>query len=256
MRPRPVLALAAALSMAAGAASLAAAETVRVFAAASLGDALRTLVPPFERAHGARVELNLAGTQTLRAQIEQGAAADVYAFADLEHTQALQARGLVGPHRILARNQLCVVTPAEAPRVRSLADLARGGTTVVVAESTVPAGRYTGRWLERMEREPSFGPAYRRGFESNVVSREPNVRLVLAKVALGEADAGIVYATDARGNARVRTLAIPDALNVAAVYTVGLARVDPGPAARAFVEWLLSAEGERVLRVRGFLPPR
>jgi molybdate transport system substrate-binding protein len=230
-------------------------ETVRVFGAASLGDVLRALATRFEAAHRARVELNLAGTQVLRTQVEQGASADVYAFADLDHAQALQARGLVQPHRILARNLLCVATPVQAPRVRALADMARPGTKVVMAEPSVPAGRYAAEWLQRMEQDPAFGPAFRKGVLANLVSREPSVRLVLAKVALGEADAGVVYVTDARGNERVRALAVPERLNVVAVYTAGLVQARASPAARAFLEVMLGTEGQQVLRAHGFLPP-
>jgi molybdate transport system substrate-binding protein len=232
-----------------------AAEPVRVFGAASLGDALRALAARFEAARGVRVELNLAGTQVLRAQIEQGAPADVYAFADAEQAQALQQRGLVQPPRVLAGNLLCVATPATSPRVRALADLSRPGVKVVVADHAVPAGRYTARWLERMEREPGYGAAFRAGFEANVVSREPNVRLVLAKVALGEADAGLAYVTDARENPRVRALAIPVPLNVEAVLVAGLVSAGARPEARAFMDLLLGPEGRAVLRARGFLPP-
>lgn len=255
MRRRSALALVGVVLAAAAPAAPPPGETVRVFAAASLGDVLRTLAAGFEQSHGARVELNLAGTHVLRAQIEQGAEADVYAFADLDHARALEARGLVQPHRVLARSRLCVATPSAAPRVRALADLARPGTRIVVAEPSVPAGRYTAEWLARMEREPGFASAFRRGFEANVVSREPNVRLVLAKVALGEADAGLVYVSDIRANARVRAVTIPERLNVVAFYAAGLVRAPAAPAARAFLETLLGAEGQRVLREHGFLPP-
>jgi molybdate transport system substrate-binding protein len=255
LRRRAPLALLGAVLAAAVPAAPRPGDTVRVFAAASLGDAMRALAAGFERAHGARVELNLAGTQVLRAQIEQGAEADVYAFADLDHARALEARGLVRPHRVLARSLLCVATPAASPRVRALADLARPGIRIVVADPSVPAGRYTAEWLARMEKEPAFAAAFRRGFEANVVSREANVRLVLAKVALGEADAGIVYASDAVGQPRVAALPIPDHLNVVAEYGIGLVRADASRQARSFVDAVLGAPGRRILAARGFRLP-
>ena len=224
---------------------------VRVFAAASLGDVFRDLSRDFE----ARVELNLAGTQVLRLQIEQGAAADVYAFADIADAEALAAKGLVQPPRVFARNVLCVVTPAAAARVSSLADLARPGVKIVMGAETVPAGRYAGQALEKMEKDGRFGQAFEAGVLANVVSKEANVRLVLAKVALGEADAGFVYMTDAAGSAQVKTIEIPDALNVVGRYGIGVVSKAPSQAATAFVAAVLGAPGQAALRARGFLAP-
>jgi molybdate transport system substrate-binding protein len=227
---------------------------VRVFAASSLGDAFRALAAELQAAGGPRVELNLAGTPALRAQIEQGAAADVYAFADLQHASALQARGLARPHRVFARNLPCVAVPAGAPRVRTLADLARPGTKVVMAAPNVPAGHYADVVLRKLEEVDGLGRGYRSRVLANVVSQEPNVRLVLAKVALGEADAGFVYATDAAGNARVGVIPIPAAANVEAEYAIGLLRVDASAAARAFVDEVMGERGQRTLRAHGFRP--
>jgi molybdate transport system substrate-binding protein len=224
---------------------------VRVFAAASLGDAFRALAAELE-AQGLRVELNLAGTQVLRTQIEQGAPADVYAFADLDDAQVLQARGLVRAPRVFARNLLCVVTPAGATRVRALPDLARPGVKVVMAAPAVPAGRYAGEVLERLDQDGALGAGYRARVLANVVSQEANVRQVLAKVALGEADAGFVYVTDAAGNPRVATLAIPEAANVVALYGIGLVHADATGEAQAFVEAVLGRAGRRILQARGF----
>ena len=253
MRAR--LLLAAALLAVAGsfAAARRPAPPVRVFAAASLGDALRALAAGLE-ADGVRVELNLAGTQVLRTQIEQGAAADVYAFADLEDARDLHARGLVQAPQVLARNVLCVVTPAASPRVHSLADLASPGLKVVLAAPTVPAGRYAARALERMEAS-GLGAGYRGRVLANVVSEETNVRLVLAKVALGEADAGFVYASDAAGQPKVAALAIPERLGVVAEYGIGLVRADASGEARAFVRAALGPDGRRILAARGFRVP-
>jgi molybdate transport system substrate-binding protein len=227
---------------------------VRVFAAASLGDVFRELGAELER-QGLRIELNLAGTQVLRTQIEQGAAADVYAFADLDDAQALNARGLVRAPRVFARNVLCVVTPAGSTRVSALADLARPGVKVVMAAPAVPAGRYAGEVLERLEKVGGLATDYRARVLANVVSQEANVRQVLAKVALGEADAGFVYVTDAAGNDRVAALPIPDAANVVALYGIGLVRADASPEARAFVEAVLGPLGRRILKARGFRLP-
>jgi molybdate transport system substrate-binding protein len=232
------------------------AETLRVFAAASLTDAFREIAAAFEQRNpGVRVELNLAGTQVLRTQVEQGAAADVFAAADLEHAEALRRQGLLGPHRVFARNRLVVAVPSGSSRVRGLADLAVPGVKVVLAAPAVPAGRYALEALSRMENSGRYGPAYRERVERNVVSQETNVRAVLAKVAMGEADAGVVYATDAAAaGAKVGVLAMPADLDVEVVYPIGILSGSRSPAARAFVDEVTGPRGQATLRRHGFLP--
>jgi molybdate transport system substrate-binding protein len=161
----------------------------------------------------------------------------------------------VQPQRVFARNVLCVVTPAGDARVRSLRDLAVPGVKVVMAAPSVPAGRYAGQVLERLEGAGGLGAGYRSRVLANVVSQESNVRQVLAKVALGEADAGFVYVTDAAGNPRVSALPIPEAANVAALYGIGLVREGASPRARAFVDAVLGEAGRRILSARGFRLP-
>ncbi|MBW3622727.1 MAG: molybdate ABC transporter substrate-binding protein [Armatimonadetes bacterium] len=230
--------------------------TVRIFAAASLSDAFREIGRNVERARpGNRVEFSFAGSPLLRTQIERGAPADVFASADFEQMRPLQRRGLVHPPRVFARNRLVVVTPATRNKVRSLRDLARPGMKIVVAGPTVPAGRYTAQILRKMSGGGSFSIEFQRRVEANVVSRETNVRAVLSKVALGEADAGFVYATDAAtAKGRVRALPIPASMNVTAAYPVAVLRASRvQPQASAFVKELLSPRGQAVLRKHGFL---
>lgn len=223
---------------------------VRVFAAASLGGPLQALAAELEP-RGVRVELSLAGTQVLRTQIEHGAAADVYAFADIEEARALHARGLVEPPRVLARAAVCVAIPSGG-RVRSLADLAAPGTKIVLAAPSVPAGRYARRALERMGSVPGLGARYREKVLANVVSEETNVRLVVAKVALGEADAGFVYETDVLAEADLAALPLPPPAAVSAEYGIGLVSAGASEAARAFVSAALGPPGRRILAARGF----
>ena len=237
-------------------ASSASAETVRVFAAASLTQAFREIGAVYGKARpGDRVEFNFAGSQLLRTQIEQGAPADVFASADPEHMEALRRKRLAVAPRVFARNRLVVVTPAGRGTVRRLADLARPGVKVVLAGPTVPAGRYALQALRKMNGVPPFPRDFSRRVEANVVSRETNVRAVLAKVALGEADAGFVYGTDAAAaRGRVRVLPIPARLNVTATYPVAIVaagRTKPG--ANAFMGEVLSPRGQVILRKYGFL---
>jgi molybdate transport system substrate-binding protein len=248
------LALALSLAASVGAAQD---EPLRVLAAASLTDAFGDLARAFERARpGTRVELGFAGTSLLRAQIEQGAPADVFASADALHAAALEKQGLLEPPRPLTHNRLVVVTPALDPLVQGLADLAKPFTRIVLANGSVPAGRYALQMLARAADDGRFGSDFATRVRVNVVSEETNVRAVLAKVALGEADAGLVYATDAASApGHVLTIAIPDQLNVVAEYSVGvLARSERRAVAQAFVEWALGPEGQAILRSHGFGP--
>jgi molybdate transport system substrate-binding protein len=231
------------------------AETLRVFAAASLADVLAEISEAFEAARpGTKVELSLAGSQVLATQIAEGAPADIFASADVEHVEALQDEDLLEDVSVFARNSLAVVTPLHDARVRELADLLRPGIKIVVAGPNVPAGRYTSRVLRRMTASGLYGDDCEALVRKNVVSHEANVRAVLAKVELGEADAGFVYATDAAAAAgRVNVLTVPEGVNVIAEYPVGVVARSPRPAlARAFVAAVLSPEGRTILREHGF----
>jgi molybdate transport system substrate-binding protein len=231
-------------------------EALRVFAAASLTEAFREAAAAFEATRpGVGVELNFAGSQVLRTQIEQGAPADVFASADLLHAEALRVPGLLRPYRVFARNKLLVVVPATGARVKGLADLARPGITLVVAGDGVPAGRYTGQVIARLAASGRYGAGFEPRVRANVASQETNVRAVLAKVALGEADAGFVYLTDAAGSDRVRTIGIPDPDNVIAEYPIGVLANSAQPAAaQAFVDLVVGDVGQAILRKHGFAP--
>ncbi|MGQ0721811.1 MAG: molybdate ABC transporter substrate-binding protein, partial [Candidatus Eiseniibacteriota bacterium] len=201
------------------------AEPVRVFAASSLTEAFGEIGALFRsRSPGDDVEFQFAGSQLLRVQIEEGAPADVFASADRVHMDALEGRGLVVDGSVVfARNRLVVVTPVEHPKVERLADLARPGTRLVVADANVPVGRYTAQVLSKMTRAGLYGDDFQRRVSANVVSQETNVRAVLAKVALGEVDGGFVYSTDARTVAgKVITLDVPDRVNVVTEYPIAV----------------------------------
>ena len=231
-----------------------------VFAAASLGGAFRELGARFERARpGTRVRFNFAGSQQLAVQLEQGAAADVFAAADERWMRWVAARELLAsPPAVFAHNRLIVVTPAGDPAgIGRLEDLARPGLKLVIAAPSVPAGAYTRRVLERLARAPGFPPRYAERVLGNVASEEENVRVVAGKVQLGEADAGFVYASDAAGAAagRLRVLRIPDARNVRADYPIAVLRSARSPAAAAaFTRLVLGPDGREVLRRFGLIP--
>jgi len=178
----------------------------------------------------------------------------VFASADLVHADALRTAGLLDAHQVFAHNKLVVIVPAEGARVGRLADLARPGTKVVVAGSTVPVGRYTLQVLEKLSAAGLFGDDFHTRVQANVVSQETNVRAVLSKVALGEADAGFVYATDAKSaSGKVRSIELPDRYNVVAEYPIGVLTRSPArKKAGAFVAFVLGAKGQAILQTYGF----
>jgi molybdate transport system substrate-binding protein len=232
--------------------------TLTVFAAASLTESFGELGTMFEAQHpGVTVVFNFAGSQQLAQQLAQGAPADVFASANNTQMQAAVDAGriAVDSPQTFVRNRLVVVTPADNPAgLASFADLAKPGLKLVLAALEVPVGQYSQDFLELAGQDPSLGADFIGNVTQNVVSYEENVRAVLSKVALGEADAGIVYATDAASAGdTVRTLPIPDALNVIASYPLAPV-VDSAQAelAAQFIALVLSPEGQAVLAHYGF----
>ncbi|HVP63065.1 MAG TPA: molybdate ABC transporter substrate-binding protein [Myxococcaceae bacterium] len=224
-----------------------------VFAAASLRDAFGALGTAFERAHpGVQVRFNFGGSQELRTQIEQGAPADVFASADNRHMDAARAEGLVEAPTLLATNTPVMVVPSDNPgKVRGLADLPRA-KRVVIGAPEVPIGAYTLQILERARAR--LGADFPERVLARVVSRELNVRQVLTKVVLGEADAGLVYRTDARSAGdRVGVVEIPSEVNVVAQYPIAVVTRAPHPElARQWIALVTGAEGQAVLARAGF----
>ena len=218
---------------------------LKVFAAASLTAAFTELGERFTAASGGtKVTFNFAGSQALATQIQQGAPADVFASADT--TNMDKVRDLVGTQQPFASNLLAIVVEKGNPRgVRTLGDLASSDLKVVLAAEEVPAGRYAKQVLDQA------------GVRVQPVSQEDNVKAVVTKVSLGEADAGIVYVTDVTaGGDEVEGVDIPEDENVVATYPIATVKAsraqDP---AQAFVDLVLSGEGQRVLKEHGFLPP-
>lgn len=227
-----------------------------VFAAASLRDVFTTIGADFKRAWpGVEVTFNFAGTQQLRTQLEEGAAADVFASADQEHMEALVRAGRVtGPAPFAGNEPVIVVSRERAAAIRTFADLPNA-RRIVVGAAEVPIGRYTARILDNAAAR--LGADFRAGIEAKVVSRELNVRQVLAKVSLGEADAGVVYRTDVGAAAeQLAIVPIPGDLNVLVEYPIAVvAKTAHSRLARAWVDLVLSPGGRAVLSQAGFRPP-
>jgi molybdate transport system substrate-binding protein len=229
----------------AGGSGAAAPGEIKVFAAASLTAAFTELGERYSSANGgAEVTFNFAGSQALATQIQQGAPADVFASADLPNMD--KVKDLVGTPQNFASNRLAIVVEQGNPKgVEGLADLADPDLKVVLAAEEVPAGKYAKQVLDRA------------GVSVTAVSREDNVKAVVTKVSLGEADAGIVYVTDVTaGGDKVEGVDVPADQNMTATYPMATVRASEAPqAAQAFLDLVRSAEGQQVLKEYGFLPP-
>ncbi|MDX6644857.1 MAG: molybdate transport system substrate-binding protein [Miltoncostaeaceae bacterium] len=224
------------------AAGAAASGRATVLAASSLTEVLPRIDP--------RARYSFSGSDTLAFQIGQGAPADVFAAASPKYPEDLFARGLVLRPHVFATNSLVLVVPRGNPaNIVAVGDIATPGVSLVIGDASVPIGAYTRTVLGNLGLS---------GALSNVVSNEQDARAVLAKVALGEADAGVVYLTDARAaGGRVRVIRLPARAQPTVRYEIAVVRGSANrPAARAFVARVLGPAGRRALRAAGFgLPP-
>jgi len=237
--------------------------TIAVYAAASLRDAFTALGKDFEAENpGVRVEFSFAGSQQLAEQICYGAPAAVFASADAKQMDAVVKSGRIAADapQIFARNRLVVVFPKKNPAgLRSLHDLARRNIAIILANKNVPVGGYSLDFLAKAAAQQDLGPAWRTAVLANVASYEEDVRAVFTKISLGEADAGIVYASDVVGDKAdtVGILEIPPALDTIAAYPIAPLADGPNPAlARAFVDYVLSKKGQATLARFGFATPQ
>jgi molybdate transport system substrate-binding protein len=209
---------------------------------------------------GTGVAFNFAGSQQLAQQIAQGAPADVLASADRKQMDAAIESGRVDSKHVQAflTSQLVVITPKDNPAdVQTLADLARPGLKLLLAAEAVPAGRYSLEFLDKASQDPNLGVAFKEAVLKNVISYEENVRAVLSKVQLGEADAGIVYSSDVASTDadEIGILEIPEAFNVVATYFIAPLSDSPAPdLADSFVDYVSSPAGGQILSRYGFLP--
>ena len=242
----------------AGLATPAPGSGVTVLAAASLRDAIGAVADEFRLRGSVPVSVSTDSSATLRTQIEQGARADVFLSADTANPEALAAAGLVdGPLVPYAGNRLAIVVPADNPAgIATPFDLGRAGLKIVAAGPSVPITAYATALLENLAAMPGAPVDLVSTYEANVASREDNVRAALAKVELGEADAAIVYASDAVGSSAVVAIDIPPEANVVARYAGAVpttaANRDGG---QAFLDFLVAPDGQAILARFGFEPP-
>lgn len=231
-----------------------------VFTAASLTEAFTEMSKTIEAANaGTKMTLNFAGSQALRTQLREGAKADVFASADEPNMQGAQQDGAIsGDPRIFAQNELVViVSQAASSNITTLKDLSKPGSKLVIAQEAVPVGNYTRQALVKLSADPAFGADFAQKTQANVVSQESNVRQIVTKVQLGEADAGVVYSSDVTPAVKphVKVIEIPDQFNVIAKYPIAMVKgAANADGAKAFIDFVLSPAGQATLQRWGFIP--
>lgn len=232
-------------------------RTLTVYAAASLTDAFTEIGKAFDASHpNVTITFNFGGSQNLRTQIEQGAPADVFASANSKEMDSLVTGKFVDADapRIFLTNQLVVVLPESNPAgITTLEDLGKPGIKLVLAAEEVPAGKYARQILENLN--TSYGSDYKAKVLANVVSNEDNIKQAVTKVQLGEADASIVYVSDAIASPELQKIEIPAEMNVVARYPIApLVKSADAELANQFIQYVLSGAGQATLKKWGFTP--
>ena len=230
-----------------------------VFAAASLTEAFQAIAKEFEITHhSTNVHFNFGGSQQLVQQIAHGAPVDVLASANAKQIDVAIKSGRIDSAsvRIFARNHLVVIVPKDNPaHISSLVDISKTKAKIILADKSVPVGQYAIDVLDKCSKGLGFPSTFKEDVLKNVVSYEENVKVVLSKIVLGEADAGIVYTSDISRDSthRVQQIAIPDSLNVIASYPIALSRdAASSQTAKEFVDYVCSDKGQNILRLFGF----
>jgi molybdate transport system substrate-binding protein len=233
---------------------------ITVFAAASLTASFERIKAELEAAQpDLTITYNFAGSQALVTQLSEGAEADVFAAASrAQMTNAFDAGAIIGEPEVFTGNRLTIVVPADNPAgIQSAADLANEGLDLVLAAPEVPVGQYARESACKMAADTAtYGEGFLDAVAGNIVSNEDNVKAVLTKVRLGEAEAGIVYTTDITPDvaADVLQIEIPADVNVIATYPIAPVEGGDAALADAFIDYVLGPDGQATLVEFGFEP--
>ncbi|HEX6109629.1 MAG TPA: molybdate ABC transporter substrate-binding protein [Ktedonobacteraceae bacterium] len=232
--------------------------TLNVFAAASLTESFTEIGTAYQQQQSnVTVKFNFNGSQILEQQIANGAPADVFASADQANMQKASDAGLVNTPQVFVKNRLVVIIPTSNPgNINSLKDLANKGVKIDLEAAAVPAGKYSRQALANLSQSPDYGSSYANAVLANVVSEEQNVKAVVQKVQLGEADAGFVYLTDVTSAvaSKVKTIDIPDPYNVIAQYPIAVVKSSQHLSdAQSFMDFVLSPNGQAILKKYNFI---
>jgi len=231
-----------------------------VFAAAAFTEVFQEMKARLEESNpGLSITFSFASSTQLRAQLEQGARADVFVSGDEKQMDLAREAGLLaGEPAVFAHNRLVVILPRNNPAgIETLQDLATPGVKLDLVNENAPAGAYARQFLSRTSAASAFGADFEQRVLANVISEEENVKQVVAKVRLGEADAGICFVSDVTPEAAsdLLTIDIPDDLNPIAIHFIAVLEDAGDPTlAGAFLDYVLSAEGQAILRAQNFIP--
>jgi molybdate transport system substrate-binding protein len=238
--------------------STAAPASLTIYGASSLNAVLASVKTAYEAANpGTTLTISTDSSTALETKIEQGAPVDVFLSADTANPQKLVNKGLAaGGLTKFAGNLLTVIVPAGNPAgIQTPADLAKSGVKVIAAGDTVPITKYANQLVANLAKQPGYPADFVAKYTANIVSKQDNVAAVVSQIALGEGDAGIVYATDAKTSTQVMTIPVPAAANVPATYAGVVVKASANlAAAQAFLSWLAGPGGQAILASFGFLP--
>ena len=231
-----------------------------VFAAASLTESFGEMKTQLEAANpGLTITYNFAGSQALVTQLTEGNAADVFASASNAQMKAAQDGGVIdGTPVVFTQNRLALIVPKDNPaNIQTYADIANSGVKLVLAQSDVPVGNYARQSICKAgDDTATYGDDFVANVQNNIVSEEDNVKAVASKVALGEADAGIVYTTDVTADIKdqVVEIEIPQPVNVVAKYPIAPVKGGNAELADAFIAFVNGPDGQAILQKYNFEP--
>ncbi len=236
-----------------------AAAALTIYGAASLKGALEKVKTAYETANAGRtLTISTDSSATLETQIEQGAPADVFLSADTANPKKLVDKGLAASAAVdFAGNRLTIIVPTANPAgIKRPADLAKTGVKVIAAGDAVPITKYATQLVANLAKESGYPADFATRYTANIASKEDNVKAIVAKIELGEGDAGIVYVTDAKASTKVTTVDVPPTANVPATYAGVVVKASKNAAAaQAFLTWFAGPDGQAILSTFGFLPP-
>ncbi len=234
----------------------ASAAELSVLAASSLCDSLQEIAQAYQKKYpDDSVLFNFAGSQTLATQIEQGVPADLFISANRSVMERLEQQRLASaPQQLVGNRLILAAQPELAASLQSISDLARPGLLLAVGNPQVPVGHYTRQLFQRLAEDPAYGRELVEKISRNIVSEESKVKAIIAKLQLGEVDAGLVYQSDltAPGCEKLLAIPLPEGLSPLAHYPVAL--VTGGqPAGQRFLDFLLSPAAQKIFARHGFL---